>query len=285
LRVAAGAARGEASPGITWTAGGPCPDETGFVARVERHLGRPLRQGDLPPSVDVAVVPDEQGWLARVSPGGEAAREIQGSTCDDVTEAAALFVALLVTPEARADAGASGTAARMGAAPGRPGPAWHGWLQVHTGADWGDLPSITPSLGVGAAVEVGRVRLAVSGTAWWGGRAETDGRGATFTLWTISGGACWDARLVWLCGGVEGGSLHADAFGFDAAQEGSSPWGAATAGVERGVSLTRRIRLELRGEVVVPFVPARFTFGGVETVHEIPVAAGRVRLALEARFL
>jgi hypothetical protein len=86
---------------LVWSAPEACPDATVVRSRAERILNRPLAMPtDAPPLTVTAVVTaasDTQPWTIRLETG-RAGRTVQAASCDELANATALFVAILVEP-------------------------------------------------------------------------------------------------------------------------------------------------------------------------------------------
>ncbi|MCK6592040.1 MAG: hypothetical protein L6Q76_31190 [Polyangiaceae bacterium] len=109
--LASALARGaEAAPSsverlrLTWSAIEGCPSEKELLAEVAKLLGEKARALAEPIPVKAAVSRDANGSftmrLETPGEGGTLARELRGSTCKAVTDAAALILALMIDPDA-----------------------------------------------------------------------------------------------------------------------------------------------------------------------------------------
>jgi len=97
-------ARAESSPTASWTAPESCPQQPAFAAQVESFLRQPLSarhdrrleiSGSVTPRADVGYV----AQLRVATPRGVEQRELTHRDCAELTEAAALVVALAIDPE------------------------------------------------------------------------------------------------------------------------------------------------------------------------------------------
>jgi hypothetical protein len=110
--------------------GGPpeCPTENYFVERVRAYAPSATRVNEPAPlDISVRIEPAAEGFVATIgarrSGQPEATRVMPAATCDELTQAAALFVAILVDPEAgRPAAPGPVTDAAPAAAPAPPPP-------------------------------------------------------------------------------------------------------------------------------------------------------------------
>jgi hypothetical protein len=159
---------------LEWHAAVGCPDEAVGRAAIERYLGADTT--NLPGTIAVAVelAPDPEGeWRGHVAltgDAGEGNRRFHGPTCDEVADAAALIVAILLNPLR--------TAARVRAAHGSPADApargpddralsgvWF-HLGLQAGGDVGSLPAATLGFGLVAGVQTEWILLQVEGDYW-----------------------------------------------------------------------------------------------------------------------
>jgi hypothetical protein len=157
---------------LEWRAAAGCPDEAAGRVAIARYLGADT--ASLPGTIAVAVdlAPDPEGeWRGHVALSGDAGegnRRFHGPTCDEVADAAALIVAILLNPLR--------TAARLKAAHGPPADApaaddravsgsWF-HLGVQTSADVGSLPEATLGFGLVAGVQTERVLLQLEADDW-----------------------------------------------------------------------------------------------------------------------
>jgi hypothetical protein len=109
---------GAGEPGLRfeWRVPQGCPARADVLMRVEKLLGRPLAVGapaDLELEAHVAQVP-EQPWklhLLQRSSNGMQTRMVEATSCEELADAAALFLALSIDPSlaSASDANASGS--------------------------------------------------------------------------------------------------------------------------------------------------------------------------------
>jgi hypothetical protein len=105
LCTAAFAAPASAGVELVWSAPPGCPREAAVRAEVERLVGRGARAGaEAPVHAAALVTYDQRRWRATIAITGADAsprqREIEGETCAQVADAAAVIVALAIDPAA-----------------------------------------------------------------------------------------------------------------------------------------------------------------------------------------
>lgn len=88
---------------LVWSALPGCPREAAVRAEIERLVGHALGAGaDAPLHAAAWVTHDQRGWRARIAITGDGdgprEREIEGETCAQVADAAAVIVALAIDP-------------------------------------------------------------------------------------------------------------------------------------------------------------------------------------------
>jgi hypothetical protein len=88
---------------LVWSALPGCPREAAVRAEIERLVGHALSAGaDAPLHATAWVTYDQRGWRAKIAISGDGdgprEREIEGETCAQVADAAAVIVALAIDP-------------------------------------------------------------------------------------------------------------------------------------------------------------------------------------------
>lgn len=233
---------------LEWHAAAGCPDEAAGRAAIERYLGAdPAR---LPGTIAVAVelAPDPEGeWRGHVAltgDAGEGNRRFHGPTCDEVADAAALIVAILLNPLR--------TTARVKAARGAPadapavsGASFH--LGLQTSGDLGSLPEATLGFGLVAGVQTERVLLQLEADDWLPQRVvhgPSPGSGGQLGLVAGSVRACvdvvraLDARLRFgPCVRPELGVATGSGFGLDQPARSRAFWAAVFGGLSARFSM------------------------------------------------
>jgi hypothetical protein len=303
-----------------------CPEEAHVRAAVERLTGRPLRSpGGARVPVRVDAAPGEGGaWAVRIAidqPGNAAPRErrIEGPTCAEVAEAAAVVVAValagpgavLGAPGAPAAAApAPATAPRpapLPSPPARPAPpaaepapdhdaalpaqapSVHPGLRIAAGADFVSLPAPTFGAEAAFAIAFGENRVEILGSAWVPRSADAAGvamASARISLLTAGARYCrtflGGAIDLAGCAGLEAGALLGSSEGVTHPGSGSSPWVAPGLGLVGGWAFARRFRLVLELSGLVPVVRDSFQVGGLGELYRPPVLTARTLLGVEA---
>lgn len=255
---------------LRWTASG-CGSAESVLARVEQLLGRPLAQrSGRSFVVSGSVQPGPAGQqltLRSTSRAGVWTRKLTADDCEQLTEAAALVLALAVAP---------GRASELMAAAAEPPPVTDDASQPTTtrdlsfelgagiGLSWGDLPSARPGVAASAGLGVERWRLAVAGAWWLPSSAEQPPFSSELSLWTLGLDVCRDVlsgehlRMA-ACLGAEAGRARAVPAG-DLIERatGSHAWLAALAHLRGVVELLPRLSLGLHVGMDAPLTRRRF---------------------------
>src|SRR5690242_2708151 len=88
---------------VSWRAPGACPQQAALLAQTEAFLGHPLNQRDDRLQLDGIVQSDEErGYVVHLrvaTSRGSQERDLAHRDCAELTEAAALIVALAIDPE------------------------------------------------------------------------------------------------------------------------------------------------------------------------------------------
>lgn len=294
---------------VTWRAPSSCSESRSLVEQAERLLGRPLDSVD---SVDfeIAVHEHDDGrWTVSLDAverftGERRRRELSGLSCAEVTDMAAVAVAMTVesgestgtTTKAPDDGAPQQKPSRSSTATARPGappeknrvkaPRRFGFsLNAAAAADAGALPNVAPGFDVGASLGHRSVRLTAFGEMFVSQTRDSGGKGGDFEL--LVGGflACGVGKLSHLgilgCLGAEGGRLSGTGVGVRTAKSGESPWWAPRADVGVLVPLGARFSLLARLAATLPRVRREFVLDETTSVHQPAVATGRALVGIE----
>lgn len=267
--------------------GFPSADDRSFLVRIEKT------DGDYAGRLEI----ERRGRMLSV-------REIRGPTCDVVSTAIAVFVAIALDPaEISADAeppappapssppekGEMAARAPAAAALQPPRPRWH----LGTGLNAGTV--LHPSAAWGGRVHAEIARFAAGARmapelrlSWgWSEFTESPPRGgeASFRFQTARAEACAlldrAPLIVSACGGFEAGRLSATTRNLPRAGGTTEAWYAPTAIVRPGWFVTDWLSLEGEVGVLLPLTRASFVLAEPErTVYRIP----RVALTATAGF-
>ncbi|MCU0682174.1 MAG: hypothetical protein MUF34_07955 [Polyangiaceae bacterium] len=252
----AGGVRLEDSVDFSWDAPAYCPSSARVLARAAEGLGD-LAGEPLPRVRARAEVRPAEGdgrWhlaLRTEGPRGDGERSLEASSCEELADAAALVLTLLVrteferavrpTPPARAEPPASTPALIT------PAPHLRGALRLGALLDAGTLPQLAPGLGAAAALLRGPFRAELSGVFFFpqqqseGPRPGTGGkvglvagglRGCYRPFRPFAGG--WEVNG---CLGAELGYLRGEGVGLSTVRQGGGVWSALLAGGWVGIPL------------------------------------------------
>jgi hypothetical protein len=276
--------------------------------------------------VEIAPAPG-RGWMMRLETvaatapgaGGEPARhtrELAGATCAELSEAAAVAIAMSIrsldggsghdddgpaagAPPERAPAPGPAPptspaprppAAEAAASAAPPAPARvRGALALAAVSDAGALPH--PGLGVGleASLRWSRVWVAIGGAAFATQEVHVSPTaGGSFQLALGAVLACVPyelARFTALgCGGFELGRMAGRGLGVGQPRLGQALWEAARAELGAAVPLGPRLALDVRAGVAVPLSTPPFVVDGTTQVHQASGLTGRASVGLEIVF-
>jgi hypothetical protein len=297
---------GLAGPAHAWTlayeAPAGCEEGEAFRARAEAQRARP----DAPSEASVRVQASEAGgrWHVRLEIGlgtdaAPGARELEGTTCREVTDAAALIVAFSLdgapvaavpaavpappTPRPVMPPAADPQPSELVDAAPSP-PVWMA-LAVAGGLDHGMLPAVAPGLRGGLTIGWRRASLAL-GLATWAHVEDLDARGAGMaaTAWQAQVAArvrLW--RGLEAGAGLEIGQLDAVAVGVDSLIPRTVGWQGAGGSLAWRQPLWGDLDFTLETEGLWPFVRPSFQVDG-ET-RFVPGLCVRVWTGLAWRFL
>jgi hypothetical protein len=298
---------------LAWNSPSDCERADAVEARVEELVGRPLATVE-EPNFEVSVVGSGETWtLAIVTEGAgkTSRRELRGRSCDEITDAAA--VAMALTIRARAPDSESGTEPTPPEAkpePAAPAPraatnvsrppntptarppratasAVGGFIGIGTLLDTAALPGPTVGAGLDGGVRWEWLRAELQAAAFAPRTATLgDGRSGTFSLLSGALLACVEpaARTVAVfgCGGFELGRLAGEGHGVTDPVVATMRWTAARLEAGAALKASPALRVAARLGVAVPFERRQFVLDG-EVIHE--PAALSFRAALGVDFL
>lgn len=126
LVAATAPSRAQERIALRWDAPAGCPGGGAVRAEVDRLLGASRARPSRPIDVSAQVSRDERGtWHVRLETPGDGAprvREIHGASCAALADATALILALMIDPDAVAQAPASAPAPPATSPPAEPSP-------------------------------------------------------------------------------------------------------------------------------------------------------------------
>jgi hypothetical protein len=302
---------------VRWVSPPGCTDPRGTVEEAERLLGRSLdsvRSLDF----DVRITDDEGRWRLKLgtverATGERRERELSGGSCDEVTAAAAVALAMVVNAsephadEVTAEATPAAAPSAEHAATNRPAlpPSSASPLRsprksrsavartalsasVAIGGDSGALPAA--ALGGEAAVSVDHRQFRLTGLgALIAGSQRQDGKGADFQLLFGALLACgrrpMGPTVAAICVGVEMGELRGTGAGVRNPRSGTSLWWAPR--LDAGVTLPFSTSWALWGRLgaTLPQERREFVLGDGLFTHRPDQLTGRLSLGVELQLM
>lgn len=173
---------------------------------------------------------------------------------------------------------------------------FRGLLRAGGGVDVGALPGAAAFFEAAGGALGRRWRAEITGAYRLQStdRATLDPRaGGRFSTWAIGVRGCGvptrrlrsGATLEFpLCGGLEGGRLIVEGFGFEGARTARRPWSAATGGAGVAWAPRPNIALVLQAALGLPLVRSVIEIDGLERLHTTRAVFGRVGVGVEGRF-
>ena len=289
----------------TVTVRGPaaCADAGSITEQASELLGRPLADvTGVDFEVALSRAPASE-WTLRLDTIETTAerprrsREIRGSKCSELADAAAVGIAMSVRALAALAPSAPPPPAPVTTPPSAPPvatierpsarPVASGRVAVI--GDSGALPGPTVGIELAAALRLSGVRIELSGTALAPRTAHISGdTGGAVNLLFGAVELCAPAGghpiELYGCGAFEVGRLSAEGVGITRPRLGSVLWEAARA--ELGLALTLRPRLVLvfRGGAALPLSRPQFVINGATPVHRPSALGARAAAGLEFEF-
>jgi hypothetical protein len=296
---------------LIWNAPAGCPTSTAIQDEVDRSLAGSLKEvAPVAAAVNVlAPSPPGGRWratLALDSHGKRAERQFEAESCEALAAAAALIIALAAEgdddssptrppPLRPADKGIDPT---LSAGPAEPGAAWNdAGVFVLVGAllDSGTMPD-EPAVGLEIAAEqswtasLWHLRLIIGSSLFLpqnlGPTMNAGDPSGRYWMASVSGRGCLTAALfrfeVGPCLGGEVAVMHATDIGgtlANSTQYWASPLGSAMA----AVTVTARVVLFARTDIVVPTTRRTFLGTGNIETYTIPSFAVRGAVGVELR--
>jgi hypothetical protein len=296
---------------LEWNAPPGCPDRETVLADVARILhGPPSRRGEARAEV-TELAPDR--WsvhlVTRVD-GTEGERSFDADSCVAIASATALIVAWTIDPVRASQEVSPPPPTPPAPQPLTPAPPRHdvvlpaaasssrttvsGVMAVGAQGDLGTLPSAALSGVLSAGIDVGRVHVEASGTAWMSQDATRAGtEGAHLHLLETALLGCWRGVLrpdleVDPCGGAALAHLTSDGFGETVPESASTWWGSVQGEVLVRWRVAGPLALRASAGASVPFSRPSVVIldaqSGTYDLHHLAVVAGRANLGVEAQF-
>jgi hypothetical protein len=290
--VCASSARAEPELSLGWPTRTDCPDQAYVLQRIEAQLARKLGERRMTLRASVAIAHDEAGYrltLRTVRGEERGERVFQAVSCSEVSEAAALLIAL--TTEAPEPP-------RAALAPVDPSPARAASYLLRAGltGERGSLPRVTAGaeLALAVAWQRGQVELAALWLPAVHSERSAQGARVAVTLWTTRASYCHDLlgrRLRLLgCAGAEFGRGTGRGSALRNATVRHYAWVAGFIGLRVVSELTQRLRLYLEPGLAVPLFRGRYVSLGAdaerddEVLHTPSVASARLAFGAQLAF-
>lgn len=299
---------------VEWEAPEGCAGALELHARLSQLLGHePETLGKLS-RVRGSVVKTPSGYrlvLEAFERDRRSSRLFEAARCDDLTDAAALALALAIAPEqagaigAGATSDADGAAATgvaeaaadaavgdAGAAANAPSgaPSVRGFAAGHALVEWGALPRLTPGVAVSAGVALGALSIAAQG-ALFGAQASSVAPAQDVEFDLFAGGVrgCWallgrvqldSAPRLNFCACFEAGRYRGRGLGLAPAREARDLWLAVGAALDLEWPLGPALGVQLRAEPMLPVLRKQYTINGSDDVHAPDALSARLYLGL-----
>jgi hypothetical protein len=294
-----------------------CVDPAALAEEVSDLIGKPLASvAGVDFRIQIAKTTHQRWHLKletveqRPAGAGEptvrGSREIEGTTCAELAEAASVAIAVSV----RSIAGEAGpTQPQPPPAPavlppppspsvgapsslerrGEGSPFWRPAIALALTTDTGALPSTSIGVGLAASLQHRSLQLALLAT-WFGSEDATgaDHTGGTFQLAVGGARACFAPRggrwTPLACGGFELGRLSGTGQGVARPETGEAFWRALSAELGVMMALSSNTAFLLTGGVAVPLARPAFVLDGSELVYRPSRLAGRFTAGLQIGF-
>lgn len=289
---------------LTWLAPPECPSEATVRSKLERLTGHAA----IVPTIPVGIRVTQVGhglWRARISvehPGNVAPREreIEGETCNDLTEAVSVIVALAIaTPVDSASLSPPENTGleRVRERPPKPTSTESSMETGFTalaGIDFASLPAPAPGATVTVFVAFGKNRIEVTGGAWATERASVmTASGSTVggDIGLIAAGARYCRSViagsieVAPCGGIEAGAMHGLGFsGDNSLTTGALPWIAPQVSALGLYHLWHNVAVAVSVDALVPVMRWSFRIDRMGEVFRPPPVTGRAFIGFQVPF-
>jgi hypothetical protein len=293
---------------FSWQAPTGCPSRGQVSGEIARLLGGEIR---VPQGGDItarAAVEHGLTWSLAMDTelaGRPGRRSLEAASCQDLANAAALIIALMIDPDAVA---AHATPPQPVAAPPPvtppepdPGPAPKSrpravefLVGIHAAGSYGTLPSIDIGVGGGIGLAGRRWRAELRGSyglrrdqkAWAAAPAGAYGQ---FNFWAVAFAGCFNIGRESLafgpCADAEVGVTSAKGFGVSQSLPADTLWSALGAGGYAAISLGRHLGLPLHLDVLAPLRRSEFVFKNEpKRVFQAPAVGVRMSAGIELRF-
>ena len=288
---------------FSWQAPADCPSREDLRAEIARLLGgdiRVPRDGDIKAR---AVVAHGQTWSLAIDTelaGRPGHRSIEAASCQDLANATALIIALMIDPDAVAAHATppkpipAPPSVQAGPAPAEQPRAVEYLAGIHVAGSYGTSPSVDVGLGGGIGLAGRRWRAELRGT--YGLRREQKAMAAApagaygrfgFTAATLA--ACFnlgrDGLAFGPCADYELGVISARGVGVSESLPAQTLWSALGAGADAAIRLGSHFSLPLHVDVLARLRRTEFVFKNEPgRVFQAPAVGVRIGLGVELHF-
>lgn len=302
-----------ASSDLDWRAAPGCPDAHEVSERLGAMLSPEAVAAIGRTRISVDVLQRGPHWEARIyldDGRGPSERSFAATSCDAVTDAALLLIAMAIDPRFGGapvpvpepvesidpPAPVEPAPAELTIAPAStPAPAKRrvqGLIGASAGVGFAVMPRAAAVLRLGGGVVLGRVALLLDAQAWLPRGLDSQSNpavGARASAWTLGPRGCVFAvarRRVALplCVGAHGGQIVAQGTGALQPRRRAAPWGHASVGAGAVVWVVPRLGLGVEVEALVPWVRPAFATDPSGIAFRVPVASARGSLGVIVRW-
>lgn len=290
-------ATAHAAPSILdWQAPAECPQASSMRTKVEDLLGQPLdthRRQFLHflGQVRVEGTGEYQVTIVAEGPDGTRERTLHQRDCGNLSDAAALIVALAIDPtltllgqgQASPGTGSTDRGHRYPAIAAN--SQTHARLLVQAGARLNTSLGMLPGIGLGAGLELGlifpaSIRISAIGGKWAESHVavpERAGASVEFDTWSLGLRGCWlpimhHRLVIGACAGVDGSRMTGSGKNLDTPRRATDWWWGALGGGRAQYNLVvqgeNALSLTLGLEGGPALVRPRFGLTGGETIYQ-----------------
>ena len=287
---------------FSWQAPEGCPSRDDLRAEIARLLGGDIH---VPHDGDIkarAQVSHGQTWSLAIETelaGRPGQRSIEAASCQDLADATALIIALMIDPNAVA-AHAMQPKPVPATPPGETTPpppkkprSVEYLVGIHAAGSYGTLPSVDVGLGGGVGLAGRRWRVELRGT--YGLRdqkamaAAPPGAYGQFNFTAAALAACFNFGREGLafgpCADAELGVVSAKGVNVSESLPAQTLWSALGAGAYAAIPLGHHLSLALHADVLAPLRRTEFVFKNEPSrVFQAPAVGGRMSIGVELHF-
>jgi hypothetical protein len=290
---------------LSWQGPAGCPSRDELYVEIARLLGGDIRVPQDGTLKARSLVTHQQTWAVTIETelaGRAGHRFIEAASCQDLANATALIIALMIDPDAVAahatEPGLIAATSATVATPRKEPSPIEVLLGIHTAFSHGTLPSLDAGLGAGVGLAGRYWRLELRGT--YGLRRDQKAAVSTppgaYGQFNFVAGAlvgCFNLGHASLgygpCADAELGVVSAKGFGVNVSLPAHTLWWALGAGLYGSMPLGHHLSLPLHADVLAPLRRTEFVFkdntGRVTSrVFQAPPAGVRISAGVELSF-